>query len=522
MIQQISDRGLIDIEILSHGYMRMIDRVLISKHGKRNTIIAIITFTLAAYLLVPLGFVKNEFFPKTDSNLIFVNIELPPGTTSEVANQETKDVLEQVRVFPEVNFAVAESGAAFSGNSGGRTSSNNSVLVTLHLTDKGERSSESSDIAQDLRNKFKDYQKGTFTVQEQSGGPPAGADLQVTILGNDLTALDNYSNKIIQFLKAQPGITNTNKSIKPGTSKIVFTPDKNKLIENSLTVDSLSLMLRTYASGFTLDSIKNDDKDHDIVMRISDGSQTPEDLGTLSITTSKGKVPLLSLGKLTLDTNPTVINREQGKRSITVTATVISGFNIQEENTKLQAFIKDKLNLEPGFTWKTGGVNEENEKSVQSILQAMVLSFLLILVTMVVEFRSFRQTFIALMFIPLSVSGVFYIFALFGIPLSFPALIGVLALFGIVVRHAIVVMEKVNDNLREGMSLRDAVVDAAGNRLEPVLLTSLAAILGLIPITLSDPLWRGLGGAIIAGLLFSGAIKLFFVPVAYYLFFKKS
>jgi multidrug efflux pump subunit AcrB len=122
--------------------------------------------------------------------------------------------------------------------------------------------------------------------------------------------------------------------------------------------------------------------------------------------------------------------------------------------------------------------------------------------------------------IPLGITGVFYVFGLTGTPLSFPALIGILALFGIVVRHVIMVIEKINNNRRQGMELTEALVDAAGSRLEPILLTSMAAIVGLIPITLSDPLWRGLGGAIIAGLIFSGAIKLFFVPVVYYEWFK--
>ncbi len=152
----------------------------------------------------------------------------------------------------------------------------------------------------------------------------------------------------------------------------------------------------------------------------------------------------------------------------------------------------------------------------------MIISFILILITMVIEFGSYRQALIALLIIPLAVSSVFYIFALTGTPLSFPALIGILALFGIVVTHAIVVIEKINDNRKHGMALHESIVDAAGGRLEPVLLTSLATIVGLIPITLSDPLWGGLGGAIISGLLFSGAIKLFFVPVMYYNWFSSD
>ena len=141
---------------------------------------------------------------------------------------------------------------------------------------------------------------------------------------------------------------------------------------------------------------------------------------------------------------------------------------------------------------------------------------------MIIEFGSYRQAAIVMLTIPLAVSGVFYIFGLTGTPLSFPALIGVLALFGIVVTNAIVVVEKINSNIRDGMNLQSAIVDASGSRLEPVLLTSVATIFGLLPITISDPLWRGLGGAIISGLFFSGLIKLFFVPIVYYMWYKNS
>src|SRR5207245_2631593 len=104
-------------------------------------------------------------------------------------------------------------------------------------------------------------------------------------------------------------------------------------------------------------------------------------------------------------------------------------------------------------------------------------------------------------------------------PLSFPALIGVLALFGIVVKNSILIVDKISANLKTGMGFVESIVDGAVSRLEAIALTSFATIAGLIPITLSDPLCRGLGGAIIAGLAFSGTIMLFFIPVVYYYFF---
>jgi multidrug efflux pump subunit AcrB len=93
-------------------------------------------------------------------------------------------------------------------------------------------------------------------------------------------------------------------------------------------------------------------------------------------------------------------------------------------------------------------------------------------------------------------------------------------LFGVVVTNAMFIIDKINRNRKEGMDLDHAIADSAESRLEPIMLTSLTTILGLIPITISDPLWRGLGGAIIAGLSFSGIIMLFFVPVVYYMWFQ--
>ena len=152
----------------------------------------------------------------------------------------------------------------------------------------------------------------------------------------------------------------------------------------------------------------------------------------------------------------------------------------------------------------------------------MILSFVLIMITMVLQFGSFRRALIVMLVIPLSISGVFIIFALTNTPLSFPALIGILALFGIVVKNSILIVDKIMANQKAGLEFVVAIADASSSRLEAIALTSVATICGLIPITLSDPLWRGLGGAIIAGLLFSGTIMLFFIPVVYYYWFREK
>lgn len=149
----------------------------------------------------------------------------------------------------------------------------------------------------------------------------------------------------------------------------------------------------------------------------------------------------------------------------------------------------------------------------------MAVAFILILVTMVLQFQSYRQALIVLLVIPLAVSSVFVVFALTGTPISFPALIGILSLFGIVVTNSMFIVDKININLQEGMPFKEAIADAGASRLEPIILTKLNTILGLLPITLSNPLWRGLGGAIISGILLASFIMLLFIPAVYYSWF---
>ncbi len=520
--QNVVDNGIINIESLSLKYRFVIDRILASRRARGRTLIAIVAFALIAYLLVPLGFVKNEFFPADDAEIMYVNVDLPSGSNNVTTTAEAISLLNDLRKTPEVHYAVAEVGQGILG-SGDRTSSANAILITLNLSEDTSRSITSTEIAQSIREKYRNYTKGKFTVIERSGGPPAGADVQVNLKGKDLKTLDAYADQIIEYLNKQEGVTDADKSIKPGTSKIVFVPDPARMSDAGITADALGLWLRTYATGFTLDSIRFGDKEDDIIFRTSQyDDQTVEGIGNLAVTNNEGdSYPLLSLGSLRLETNPTIITRKDEERTLSVFAAVSEGFNVGEKNADLLTFVS-RMKFEDGYGYETGGVNEENQKSVNSILQAMVLSFMLILITMVIEFGSFRQAFISMTIIPISIASVFYIFALTRTPLSFAALIGILALFGIVVTHAIVVIEKINENREHGLPLKDAITDAAANRLEPVLLTSLATIAGLLPITIADPFWRGLGGAIISGLLFSGALKLFFIPVLYFNFFKDS
>ena len=522
-LARFNDR-IIDIEHIAIYYKRIIMRILMSKMARRKVLIAVVVFSVFSYLLVPLGFVTNEFFPKSENDYVYVNLELPSGTNTSTATISTQKLLEKLRKTEGVEYVSAEIGKGINAGAQDFKSGNNLALFTLTLPAKKERKVDSLKIAENLRRDFKNIKsEGTISVVELSGGPPAGAEVQVQLLGNDLAKLDNYADEIMGFLKTQQGIINVTKSINPGTSKLTFIPDASKLSDSGISQDSVGLWLRTFTTGFTFKSVKFGEKDSkDIIFRMNANTQSPDDLSRLSIPNKdKENIPLLSLGNIKLDTNPTAITHLDTKRTISVSAGVAKGYSISKTNENLLKYV-DGLKLTDGYEYRTGGVNEENQKSVNSILQSMILAGVLILTTMVIQFRSYRKALIVMLVIPLAISGVFIVFALTGTPLSFPALIGVLALFGIVVTHAMFLVDKFNRNLSFGMPFKEAIADGAASRLEPVFIGSFTTIVGLIPISLSNPLWRGLGGAIIAGLSFSGIIMLFFIPVLYFIVYQKD
>src|SRR3989344_3557976 len=442
-ITQALGNGVLSFQRVENTYSNFIYKILASQKARRQLIIIVVIFSIFSYLLVPFGFVKNEFFPKSNGDTLSVSVELPSGTNLKTSTQESLKILKTLVKTPETDHVVLNIGAGYNPFGGG-VSTENIFNYTL-IFDENKKLT-SGEIADYLRAEFKNYNKGKLSVNEETGVPPAGSDIQIKIFGPDLSTLDAYANKAISFLNKEPSATNVSKSIKAGTSKIVFEPDEQRLASYSLTPDAAGFWLRLFATGVKIDSIKLDkdtNTSEDITLRMGRKIPTADEISGISIPTQTGVVPITSLGFLRLEPNPTLIPREDGKRTISVTAGVKSGYTIPQVNSRLEAYAKNDLALPEGYSWKIGGVNEQNQESVGDIYKAMIISILLIIITIVLQFSSFRRAIIVILVIPLAVSGVFVIFALTQTALTFPALVGVLALFGIVVKNSILIMDRI-------------------------------------------------------------------------------
>jgi multidrug efflux pump subunit AcrB len=225
------------------------------------------------------------------------------------------------------------------------------------------------------------------------------------------------------------------------------------------------------------------------------------------------KQPVFLKDVATIELKPAVdvITRIDQKRTIIISAGADSSTNGQAILANFQKKIAG-YSLPAGYTITYGGENEQNAESVASVLRAMIIALVLIVATLIIQFNSFRKALIVLVPIPLALIGVFIGMALFDVPLSFPGLIGILALFGIVVKNAIILVDKINLNIKSGIPFQEAVADAGKSRLEAIFITSICTIFGILPVTLSNELWRSLGGAVIFGLTLSSFLTLYIVP----------
>lgn len=511
----IMDHGLLDFGHVANKYRAFLYRAVATRNRR-----LIIYFVSAAYFITSIvflvtGLLKSEFFPKTDQNTFYINIEGPAGWSRQQLAPIVDEVHSNVLAFDDVSHLVTQTGGLVNDGFSSPAQGPHLAFTTVTMIPETERQLNSIEVADRLRAAFAGRPEAKITVIEQSGGPPAGADLQINIVGDELEQLEQLSDQFAAVVKELPGAINIESSLKPAAGQIEIQLDQHSLQQRGLSVAQVASWLRTAVTGSETTQLAFEQDDLDIVVKLNQSELSLSTLQNLQLPATPGgqNYTLAEVATFSLQTSPTAIEHDKGRRVVHVTAAA-DGISATELLKQFQTKASD-ISLPPGYSWTVGGVNEENNKSTASIIQAMGLSAILILVTMVLQLNSFRKSLLVLSVIPLAVAGVFFNFTLLGIPLSFPALIGVLALFGIVVNNSIMLIEKINQNLRFGLPFMDAIVDACASRIEAIFFTTLTTAVGLLPITISDPLWRGLGGAIIAGLTVSGILILVLLPALF-------
>lgn len=521
---------------LIHGIIRF-DRVLpiyekylrlVTRTKKRRiiTLIATLVLFVLAILLPVTGIVKSEFFPPADGDVLYVSLLGPAGLKLDETDAIANKVEERLLKIPNiVNFSTIVGNPGSGGSlGGGGTNNSNAASITIKLIPQEDRSIKAYDIAQTIRDNIADIQGATITVSSPSGGPPSGSAFQAQISGDDLQTLDKIANELKPMIDSIPGTINSDISLKDAPAEYTFALDDAKMELYNLNAAAVGAALRSAISGTTVSTVIRNNKTIDVIARFGkDKIPTLESIQNLQILNNK-KQPVFIKDVAIVKLTPSVdaITRIDQKRTVLLTADVKSTTSSTQVVKEFQTKLAKNYVLPQGYSISYGGENEQNNESVLSIIWAMAIAGLLIVSTLVIQFNSFRKAIIVLVTLPLALIGVFIGMALLGVTLSFPGLIGILALFGIVVKNAIILIDKINLNIKTGIPFEEAIIDAGKSRLEAIFITSIVTIAGIIPVTLSNATWTALGSAIIFGLSISSFFTLFIIPILYMTFIDKK
>ncbi len=526
--------GIVKMEKILPHYEGLLNW-LIDKKFRAYLLLTVVIIAFAGALFLPAsGILRSEFMGSADFELMFVNIEGAPGLVVE----ETQKVVEQVEeillqeqqiknfsiVVGATGIDVSDGGAGPSGG-GGSGGVSNRAQFAINLWPEKERpiKQKSYVFAQELRKKLVNVNGAKVTLQEMSGGPPSGSDFEVRFTGEDLLKLEQIANEYLGYLDKIPGTVNEKTSLTLNPGEFTFKLKTEQMQLRGITPGQIAGTLRTAISGGQIAKIVDGEDEISINAEYKEGAVASLDaLKSLSLMNMQGQTfQLAEVADVEIGSSLTSISRIDQKRVVVLSASVEKPVLPGEVLEKFQSILEEKP-LPEEYNAVFGGQNDSSTESIFSILRAMIVAFILIIGTMVIQFNSFRKATLVLLTIPLAMTGVFYGLTIAGLTLSFPTLIGILALFGIVVKNAIILIDKINMNIKVGIPFRGAITDAAKSRMEAIFLTTASTVIGMIPITFYDETWQGLGAALIFGLSTSTVFTLVLLPTMYFVLFEKD
>jgi multidrug efflux pump subunit AcrB len=369
-----------------------------------------------------------------------------------------------------------------------------------------------------LRSKWTPFHGAKVQINNFEQGPPVVAPVEVRLLGDNLDSLRALSFKIENLIKSVPGTIYVNNPVSNLQTDLRVKINKEKAAMLGIPIVSIDKTLRLALSGIPI-GIMSDDDGEDYQIIIKKKENTPLDLDvfkTLFVENVKGKaIPLTQFAHLELESSPLSINHLDKTRMVSISAFVSKGY-LNDEVIKMVMDKLDQFSLPSGYTYQMGGEFETRQESFSGFTIIIILTIFLFIGILLLEFKTFKSTIIVLSVIPLGMVGALAALWLTGNSLSFVAVVGLIALAGIEIKNTILLVDFTNQLREEGKPLDIAIREAGEIRFLPIILTSLTAIGGLIPIALStNPLISPLAIVLIGGLISSTLLSRIFTPVIY-------
>lgn len=480
---------------------------------------SVIGITAGAFFLSLVIFavaVPKQFFPTSDRPELLVDLRLSQNAAWESTAAVAYRMESALRGDPDILSVVT-----YIGGGSPRFYLSMEVqapslsLAQLVITTKGGEARERvrATIQRLLETQFPEVRGRIGTLEL---GPAVGQPLKIRISGEDFATIAPIADRVEQLVRSDPRIRGENKDYGEPLKTVRAEIDQDKARALGVTTLAVEQSLAGAIQGSPITRFREGNRSILVLARLGADERNSLNLpGDALVATASGRpVPLSQVARIVPAFEAAELNLRSSRPTITVQADVVGG-----KYAEVIAGWKDKLDalrgqLPANSAIDVGGVLEDSANSSRSVYAQVPAAVLLIIVALVVQLRGAKKMLLVLMTGPLALIGVALILAIFRIPFGFVAMLGALALFGLVIRNSVLLVAQIELLEAEGSSRFDAVVEAAVHRFRPIMLTALAAILAMIPLTRSN-FWGPMAWAIMGGLMVATLLTLFFLPAIY-------
>lgn len=478
-----------------------------------------IGLTIAAFCasLFASQFISRQFFPSSDRPEILVDLNLPQGASIFASEDLSKRFDKILKDDPDVDHW-----SAYVGRGAIRFYLPLNVLTPDAFVGQFVIVAKDFDARLRLQNKLEkalaeEFPEVVARVAPLELGPPVGWPVQYRVSGEDPDEVRKISREVAQIMGSSRNTRMVNFDWMEPSRQLRLEIDQDQARQLGVSSASLSAALNMAISGSTITQVRDDIYLIDVVARANDDQRLSfATLRTLQIPLRNGKnVPLSQIATLKEVQELPRVSRRDRVPTIAIMADVTEGVLPDEVVTELTPKI-DQLNasLPKGYQIELGGVAEESAESQASVMAVVPLMLAVMLALLMLQLVSFRRLGMVVLLMPMGLIGVVAALLISGRPLGFVAILGILALLGMIAKNAVILIDQIESDRKEGKEIWDAVIASSTSRLRPMMLTALSTILGMIPIA-PTVFWGPMAFAIMGGLFVATLLTLVFLPALY-------
>ncbi|MSR02326.1 MAG: efflux RND transporter permease subunit [Gemmatimonadetes bacterium] len=459
---------------------------------------------------------KTEFVPPEDRGMIMVNVVAPEGASIGYTDEYQKQVEKILSDVPEIytmNSMVAFGGG---GGGGGRV---NTGMLFIRMIDWSDRERSVQDVLAELQPKL----SAVPGVLAFGSNPPAfggfGQPVQFVVRHPDFDSLVTSMDTLIRRARQIKGLINIDTDLRVNKPELTVRYERDRMEDLGVPVRDVATTMQTLLGGQRVSTFTRDNELYDVVVQLDPAARaTPSDMSDLTVKGRGGQlIKLDQLARVTENVGPRQLNHFNRIRAATLNASLAPGFTLGEAVDSLRALATEVLPA--GATVALSGESRELEESGGALYFAFVLALIVVFMVLAAQFESIVHPFTVLLAVPPAVTGAVFTLFIAKSTINLYSQIGMILLIGLVTKNSILLVEYANQLKERGQDTLSALLEAGRIRLRPILMTSVATVVGAVPIALGlgagSSSRRPLGYAIVGGVILSTAMTLFLVPVVY-------